>query len=321
MTDFANLIRGLTFFVLFSGSFTSIGYRIRRMKWSQKNFDLSDQVWLVTGAYGGIGSAIVSRTLACGAKVIAVGRNSEKLAELADQVGDNSELLTTEKVDLSLQAEVHRLVEKLSAGKKIDVLVNNVGILKHDFSQTAEGHEITYATNLLNHHILTEGVIESGALAKGARVINVSSGGLYNVPRNIEFLDQAENVYNGVTAYASHKRAQLALADYYQRQYAEKGYRFYAMHPGWVDTAGVQKSLPTFRAVLKNVLRDGWQGADTIIWLGATAPAEVADKIWFDRKPRRPHVFRVTRNALATVDDVVDHLNKDIERFRSLTSG
>ena len=195
--------------------------------------------------------------------------------------------------------------------------MNNVGILNREFSQTAEGHETSYTTNLLNHHILTEGIIEGGALAEGARVINVSSGGLYNVPRNTTLLDQAENVYNGVTAYASHKRAQLALADYYQQQHAGEGFRFYAMHPGWVDTAGIQKSLPTFRAVLKNVLRDGPQGADTIIWLGATAPAEFADKIWFDRKPRLPHIFKATRKAQATVEDIVDYLNKDIERFRS----
>jgi dehydrogenase/reductase SDR family protein 12 len=229
--------------------------------------------------------------------------------------------LSLEKVDLSLQVETHKLVEKLSASdKKIDVLVNNVGVLKREFSQTAEGHETTYATNLLNHHVLSEGLIEGGALAKGARVINVSSGGLYNVALNTSLLDQAESGYNGVAAYASHKRAQLALADYYQQRHAGKGYRFYAMHPGWVDTAGVQKSLPTFRAILKYILRDGPQGADTIIWLGATTPAEVAGKIWFDRKPRPAHVFKATRNPLASVEDVVDHLNKDIEGLKSQSS-
>jgi dehydrogenase/reductase SDR family protein 12 len=317
MSDFGEIFRGLTFYVRFLGSFTSIGYNLRRMRWGNENFDLSNQVWLVTGAYGGIGSAIATNIIALGGEVIAVGRNRKKLAALANQVGSETSRIYQEVVDLSLQAEVHKLVEKLSAGdKKIDVVVNNVGILNNKFSQTAEGHETTYATNLLNHHLLTEGLIAGNALEEDARIINVSSGGLYNVPLNTDLLDQAESEYNGVMAYASHKRAQLALADHYQQEYAKQGFRFYAMHPGWVDTEGVQKSLPGFRAMLKNILRDSSEGADTIIWLGATAPTEAPGKIWFDRKPRPSHIFRSTRNSLTTTKDIVAYLNKDIALYK-----
>ena len=89
------------------------------------------------------------------------------------------------------------------------------------------------------------------------------------------------------------------------------------MHPGWVDTAGVKKSLATFRKLLQLILRDGQQGADTIMWLGSTAPAQVTDEVWFDRKARTPHAFKDSQKAMASVDDVVDYLNKDIEHFKT----
>lgn len=313
----SDVVKGLAFYSRFATSFTTIGYGARRLAWGDEDFDLSDQVWLVTGGTGGIGKAVILTALEHGAQAIAVARNSDKLAQLAGDAGEHAERLSLEQVDLSLQQDLHRLVQKLTAsGTRIDVLVNNVGILNNDYSQTPEGHETSYATNLLNQHLLTEGLIGGDALSPGARVINVSSGGLYNVPRNTAYLDQAEEGYNGVAAYASHKRAQLALADYYRQKYRDRDLRFYAMHPGWVDTAGVQTSLPIFRAVSQHVLRDGPQGADTIIWLGATTPPEVTDQIWFDRKPRPAHAFKGTRKAYASVEDIAAHLDKDIEAFK-----
>jgi len=317
MSNISNTLNIWKFYSRFATSFTTIGYRARKIFWGRDDYDFTNQLWLVTGATGGIGRAATLIALKHGAKVIAVARNTEKLRELANDAGGNSDNLILEKVDLSLQSSVRGLVRKLSSGNtKIDVLVNNVGILNRGHSRTSEGHETTYATNLLNHHLLTEGLIEGESLAPDARVINVASGGLYNVPLNTAYLDQSSEGYNGVAAYASHKRAQLALADYYQKVHADKGFRFYAMHPGWVDTEGVKTALASFRATFKLILRDGYQGADTIIWLGATAPTEVVDKIWFDRKARYAHVFKISRRTATSVEDLAAYLNKDIEAFK-----
>jgi dehydrogenase/reductase SDR family protein 12 len=61
----------------------------------------------------------------------------------------------------------------------------------------------------------------------------------------------------------------------------------HAMHPGWADTPGVAKSLPTFRKVTGPALRSPDQGADTLVWLlWADEPARTSGKLWLDRRPR-----------------------------------
>ena len=61
------------------------------------------------------------------------------------------------------------------------------------------------------------------------------------------------------------KRAQVMLAAHWRQQHGAGGMDFYAMHPGWVDTAAVGRSMPRSRAMLKSVLREHYQGADTIV--------------------------------------------------------
>jgi hypothetical protein len=62
------------------------------------------------------------------------------------------------------------------------------------------------------------------------------------------------------------------------------------MHPGWVDTPGIERALPAFRRVTRPILRTLDQGADTIVWLGGAAePLESTGRFWQDRRPRPTH--------------------------------
>jgi hypothetical protein len=62
------------------------------------------------------------------------------------------------------------------------------------------------------------------------------------------------------------------------------------MHPGWVDTDGVRRWMPTFRALTRPILRTPEQGADTIVWLGAARkPLAQTGLFWHDRRPRPTH--------------------------------
>jgi hypothetical protein len=70
------------------------------------------------------------------------------------------------------------------------------------------------------------------------------------------------------------------------------------MHPGWVDTAGLRTSLPRFRRVMRPLLRDARQGADTIVWLGTQPTLEPATgAFWQDREPRPEHRLPSTRET------------------------
>jgi len=224
MSKFATLKKSLNFYGRFIHSFTRIGYIVRRVIWGKDKYDLTGQVWLVTGATGGIGGATVLKALEHGATVIGAARNQKKMDDLRQRAGANADRLLEEKVDLSLVADTQVFAKRLAARyEKIDVLVNNVGILNREHWETSEGFETTYGVNLLNHHQLTESLIKDAKFNEGARVIEVTSGGMYNAPLNTVMIDQKAEKFNGVAAYASHKRAQMVLTDYYRKVHAGQG--------------------------------------------------------------------------------------------------
>jgi len=302
-------LKGLLFFGRFAVSFTRLGFRQRKLLWDDAPLDFQGERWLVTGATGGIGRAITEGAVAAGARVTALARNEQKLAQLVDELDEGVE---PRAVDLSLAGEIDRVLEELASDDTgpFDVLVNNVGVLLNDHRLSGEGVELSFATNLLNHYLLTEGLLERGLLTAGSAVISMSSGGMYNVPLKVQALNATNpSGYNGVTAYAFHKRAQVVLTDWWQRKHAGSGPAFYVMHPGWVDTEGVRTSLPGFRALFKHVLRDAREGADTALWLANARPAQNdGEGIWFDRARRPAHLSGDTVDKSDSADDLVEFL-------------
>ena len=311
----SQLMKIANFYGRFLLSFTAIGFLWRSIFWPRFNPDLTGQTWLVTGASGGLGRAAVLGAARRGANVIAAARSAQKLAELAAdaKAARLPGSIRTEVVDFSLKRDTGRFVDKLLAGGvRIDVLVNNVGVLLDDFSVTDEGHEASFTTNILSHYILTERLIQAGAMQRGGAVVNMSSGGMYNVPLLVSLMDVAKKPenYNGVRAYAVHKRGQAAMTRFWSDSYgASHGLSFYVMHPGWSDTQGVKTSLPRFRKLLHLILRSHAQGADTALWLGATRPQGVSpDAFWFDRAPRDAHAYDFTRKSKYTPADLAGYL-------------
>jgi DNA polymerase-4 len=91
-----------------------------------------------------------------------------------------------------------------------------------------------------------------------------------------------------------------ALSEELAIQMHDAGISVHAMHPGWVETPGVASALPVFRAVVGPLLRTPAEGADTIVWLLATADSEVtgtSGKFWLDRRARTTHRLAKTRRS------------------------
>ena len=302
------------FYVRFTPSYSKIGYHVRSLLWRRFKADFSGQTWLVTGGSEGIGGSAARSAVNGGATVIVAARDAGKIKAFAEST-NHPENVISEVADLSLQAEVWKLVERLQArGTRIDVLVNNVGIQKHDQILTSEVLEFSFATNILGHYLLTRELLDRSILTDTATVIEVSSGGMYNQAMVVEDLNMTGDGYLGSRAYSLAKRAQVMLARYWREKYATSGRRFYAMHPGWTRTASVGRSMPRFVAILKPVLRKHHQGADTIVWLAATRPAHVMpESIWFDRKEHSPHIYAHTPKSTATPAEVVSTLEQLIQ--------
>ena len=122
------------------------------------------------------------------------------------------------------------------------------------------------------------------------RVINVTSGGMYAQALNSGDLTSERDTYNPKLFYARTKRAEMVITE----QWAERleDTVVHAMHPGWVDTKGVQSFMPVFRTLTRPILRDLDAGADTIVWLGAAPePLRTTGELWMDRR-RRPTHYR-----------------------------
>jgi dehydrogenase/reductase SDR family protein 12 len=318
--DFQLLKKIAAFYARFTLSFTQVGYRVRRLSWAPAPLDFRGQHWLISGASGGIGRQIALDAARAGASVTAVARNGAKLAQLVADAGAlGVRGLDTEVCDFSLQTDTARLVDKLAAsGRRIDVLVNNVGVLNDDHLLTAEGRESSFTINLLSHYVLTEGLIRRDVFAAGRPlVINITSAGGYNVPLNTAMLNVVDPArFKGTAAYGFHKRAMMTLNQYWRDRYGPQGFTFYVMHPGWADTEGVKRSLPRFRRILRPILRDAASGADTALWLAATRPPQPEEEIvWFDRKVRPAHVYERTRISKDTPQSLAAWLDHELARI------
>lgn len=265
--------------------YTALGYRWRPHP--PIDADLRGRVALVTGATSGLGRVTARELARLGASVIVVGRNRDKTERVVREIrAETGGDLRAEIADLSLMREVRDLAARIEP--PVHLLVNNAGVLLADRTETDEGLETTFATNLLGHFLLTNLMIDK--LEPPARIINVSSGGMYTQRIRLDDLQMGRGRYDGAIAYARTKRAQVILTELWAERLEERGIVVHSMHPGWADTPGVSTSLPRFYKLTKPLLRTPEQGADTIVWLCASEEAgRRTGLFWHDRQPRPTH--------------------------------
>ncbi len=294
------------FYARFALPFSRIGFK-RRVGDAGLDADFTGQRWVVSGATGGIGRAIALGAAARGATVLALGRDVRKLEALASEANGAGRIQPV-PVDLSLMREVARAASDIAAAGTVDVLVHNVGVMCHEFVRTKEGLELGFATNLLGHFVLDQGLRRGGALREGSAIISMSSGGMYGAALDLNALQATDAAHHdGFTAYAQHKRAQVELTHYWNSLGPGQP-RAWVMHPGWVDTDGVRSALPGFRKLFKSVLRTAQDGADTALWLAASRP-DTGEGIWLDRHRDTEHAFGFTREG-ASATQLVACLEK-----------
>ena len=181
---------------------------------------------------------------------------------------------------------------------RIDVLVNNAGVLSNERAPSGDGIELTLATNVVGPFLLTNLLVPLLEQTAPARIINVSSGGMYTQRLAAEDLQSTRGEFDGAKAYARTKRAQVVLTEMWARRLAGTGVVVHAMHPGWADTPGVRSSLPGFYKAAKPLLRTAAEGADTIVWLGAAPePGHSSGQFWQDRRRRPTHLLPWTKET------------------------
>jgi len=280
-------------------SFDRSGYRRHAASFRPEDLavDLTGRVAVVTGANSGLGKA-TSRALAeRGAEVFLLCRSEERgrdaLRELKHATG--SRRLRLVVADVSEPESVQAAVEAIG-GSRVDVLVNNAAVLPDARRENSRGVEATFATNVLGPFQLTR-LLEPRLRAAGrARVVNVSSGGMYARRLSLEDWNWKRRPFDGVAAYAMAKRALVVLTETWAERLRGSGVTVNAMHPGWADTPGVRTSLPRFRRAMASRLRTSEEAADTVVWMSVCPRLEgETGRFYFDREPRPTHLVPWTR--------------------------
>ncbi|HEY5658919.1 MAG TPA: SDR family NAD(P)-dependent oxidoreductase [Myxococcota bacterium] len=282
-------------------SFDRTGFRIHSLRFREEDLDvdLSGRRCLVTGANSGIGYETALTLADLGAELTLLCRNPERGQQAVERIRQRTgnARVSTETLDVSDLASVRALAARVGSAP-VDVLVHNAGVLSDERVETREGLELALATHVVGPWLLTHLLRDSLERSTDARVIWVSSGGMYTRRLNLEDPNWTQRDYDGVIAYAETKRAQVVLAELWAESLRGAGVAVNAMHPGWADTPAVKKSLPRFHRVTRSILRTPAEGADTVVWLAACPHArQHSGRFFFDREPRRTHLLPFTRES------------------------
>ncbi|VFQ81470.1 unnamed protein product [Cuscuta campestris] len=297
-------------------NFTKSGFLEHSKKFNPEDMEarMEAKNCVVTGANSGIGFAITQGLASRGANVYMVCRNKERgeaaLSQIRSTTGNANVFL--EVCDISSVSDIKAFASRFSSTKlPIHVLVNNAGLLENNRVTTPDGYEMNFAVNVLGTYTLTELLLPLlEKAAPDARVITVSSGGMYTAPLTND-LQYSGDKFDGVEQYARNKRVQVALTEKWSEMYKDKGIGFYSMHPGWAATPGVSHSLPSFSKAFEGKLRTSEEGADTAVWL-ALQPKQklVPGAFYFDRAEAPKHLlFSGTKTeSPSVIDSIVENL-------------
>jgi len=287
------------------GSFTRLGSALRRRldHWAPlEGGRLAGRVIVMTGATSGLGYEAARSLAGLGATVEIVARNVSK-AEPAcaglRQATGNSRVGFVVADTGDLTALRRAATELLHRHPAIHVLIHNAGSLDDVRQESPQGIELTVASQVVGPFLLTGLLLPALSAGAPARVLWVSSGGMYSEPLSVERLEMPADGYDGTTAYARAKRAQVTLAELWAKRLSDDRIVVHSMHPGWADTPGLARSLPAFRRLVGPLLRTPADGADTLVWLAVDegAPLEQSGRFWLDRRPRPLHRLASTRRS------------------------
>ena len=195
----------------------------------------------------------------------------------------------------------------LNAGGMPDTLILNNFNVEHQC-----------ASQLIGHYYLILCLNQNGSLKENTRIIWVSSGGMYLKKLDLQNLFHNEN-YEKVSTYANVKRAQVTLTQELSKQEFWSKAKIFSMHPGWVKTGGLSKSLPGFFRIMEKRLRNLDEGIDTILWLLLTEESLSSGGFYFDRKLVTPYLlknYNPSREARTELLNIIDNYVNSIPQLK-----
>jgi NAD(P)-dependent dehydrogenase (short-subunit alcohol dehydrogenase family) len=212
------------------------------MKWTHDDIpDQSDKIAIVTGANTGIGYETARALAKKGVRVILACRSREKgeaaVARIAaEQPQSRADFAALDLADLdSVRALAESFVEQ---NNRLDLLINNAGVMMCPESKTEQGYELQFGVNHLGHFALTALLLPLLRATPNARVVTVSSQAHRSGKMTFDDLNFTKRGYDAMGAYAQSKLANLLFTLELQRKLDTAGDDTVAVaaHPGWTST-------------------------------------------------------------------------------------
>lgn len=222
------------------------------MGWNEASVpDQSGRVAIVTGANTGIGWETARVLAERGAEVILACRNPSKAADAVARIraAAPSSKVRAEALDLSDLESVKAFAARFTEQhQRLDLLIDNAGVMVPPESKTKQGFELQFGTNHLGHFALTGLLLPLLDATEGSRVVVVSSGAHHYGTIDLSDLSFQKRGYSAWRAYCQSKLANLMFALELGRRLSASGSRVLvtAAHPGWTAT-DLQRTAPMAR--------------------------------------------------------------------------
>ena len=262
--------------------------------------DMTGKTVVVTGGNSGIGYETAAALGAAGARVLVTARNADKgraaVSALTSRL-DGSGQLQLVVFDLADLASVRRGAEEiLELAPRLDVLVNNAGLVLSERSETVDGFEATFAINHLGPFLLTNLLLDRLRVSAPARIVNVASSAHSAARRGMPFDDlQTTKVrYRGMRVYGQSKLANILFTVELARRLAGSEVTANSLHPGTVRTGygadGDARGLLAFGIkVAQPFFLSPAQGARTSVYLASSPEVDdVSGKYFVKCKEKQP---------------------------------
>jgi retinol dehydrogenase 12 len=241
---------------------------------------------VITGATSGIGAVAARRLAAQGARIVIVARDRRRAEETLRELraANAGQAHTALYADLSRLREMKRVAAEIAAAEpKIDVLMNNAGLIASRHQRTEDGLELMFATNHLSYFVLTRLLLERLRAAGAARVVSTASEAHRRGKLDFDRLQEQK----GAAGYGTTKLCNILFTRELARRLAGSGVTANCLHPGFVATRFGDNAGGALRLGLTVAKRlfalSPEEGAQTMVYL-ASSP-EVAGRTggYYDR--------------------------------------
>lgn len=253
---------------------------------------------LITGGNTGIGLATAKALGALGAEIIITSRDHSKgaaaKAEIEQTIGRSIRL---ERLDLASFASIRAFASRiLETTPRLDVLINNAGLILDKRVTTEEGFEATFGINHIGHFLLTDLLLERLRESTPARIVVLASDAHYRAKSGLDFDDlmSERGSFRGFDVYAKSKLANVMFTRELAKRLEGSGVTVNAAHPGVVatefagkdDTRGI---IGIFFGLIRPFLRTPAKGAATSVYLASSKEVEgVSGKYFADSREKPP---------------------------------